>query len=171
MQFSVTFPRVSLVLLHSSTSSFPSTPPATCRRGEEKSRGNKLQVLESTFELRRRARYGNQRNPVSRVATVMNSSDVGSQLARKEHYPDARCVARRRSGSARGYTRDAIEQEPLISLQVLLPGDFLIINGRYRPVSLLRLSPTPLSLSSSSCFMRRYSQFICTKKSLVVHGE
>lgn len=52
----------------------------------QSARSNKLQLLESTFELRLgRARYDNQRNPVSRIATVMNSSDVAGSARKEDH--------------------------------------------------------------------------------------
>lgn len=68
--------------------------------------GNKLQLLESTFELRLgRARYDNQRNPVSRVATVMNLSDVAGST-RKEDSPSG--GKREREYSAMRLSRPSI---------------------------------------------------------------
>lgn len=79
----------------------PVCPPAALSARKSLGRGarsNKLQLLESTFELRLgRARYDNQRNPVSRIATVMNSSDVAGSAREEDAIPPS------------GVQRDAIE--------------------------------------------------------------
>jgi len=65
----------------------PPPPTFSARKSlGRNARSNKLQLLESTFELRLgRARYDNQRNPVSRIATVMNSSDVAGNARKEDH--------------------------------------------------------------------------------------
>lgn len=94
----------------------PVRPPSSALFREKKSRpgrarSNKLQLLESTFELRLgRARYDSQRNPVSRIATVMNSSDVAGGARKEDH------TARSPSGAERDRERSATRSRALISL-------------------------------------------------------
>lgn len=93
MQFPLSRRRVFLVAVvlrlasHRVPSAHLSAPDLSARKSLGRSaQGNKLQLLESTFELRLgRARYDNQRNPVSRVATVMNSSDVAGSVRKEDH--------------------------------------------------------------------------------------